>query len=287
MKLFLILSLLFVIGCAQLPISQNPPDGTICGSLKYSLDWAYCITRPTDLNNKDVIYYFHGGGGRESDWIDPKNYTEVVRKIWNESGKTAPTVVAVSLGELWGFSDKIEAGKHMSSSQDFIQNVLPEIEKNILHFAPQKRIVLGESMGGFNASVIALRNPNLFSKIALVCPGVLREDLFSAKEVDDYRISTGAQKHFSSKITDLLHKNFDSPEQYKQSAPQALLKSFKSKKPPKLFLSCGESDEFGFYTESKNFIKIAQAKNFDVTWKPVQGAHCSMDINALAEFLLK
>lgn len=285
---FLLLPCLFLsLGCSHKSLSQHPPVGTNCGILKYGQDWKYCFTASSDLNNKEIIYYFHGGGGSEADWIDPKNYPTAIREYWKNSKKIAPNVVAVSTGDLWGFSDKVEPNKKLGSYEEFLSHVMPDIENNILKFKPTIRIALGESMGGFNAAVVSLRNPNLFSKAALICPGVLREAIFSQKELEVYSNETGAKNNYLNKISYLLQQNFSSAEEYRRFSPQSILKSFNNTKKPKLFLSCGKSDEFGFFKESETFVEMAQNKNFQVIWRPVNGKHCSLDIESLAKFLVE
>jgi enterochelin esterase-like enzyme len=44
---------------------------------------------------------------------------------------------------------------------------------------PKNRILVGESMGGLNVLILGLSHPELFSRVAALCPGVYLDSPFS------------------------------------------------------------------------------------------------------------
>ncbi len=280
-----ILPLLFLVivfsACTHDPVPASARSS--CGRVDSSYRWRYCITRPLEPKSNTVIYYFHGGGSNEYEWVHSNN--DSIREIWAAQEQPEPTVINISMGPIWHFSDNVPSGKKISSIHDFTENVLPELEKN-LKFKPESRIAMGNSMGGFNASALGLRHPELFAKAALVCPAVLRENFYSEKAFKEYIHSSGALKRNAEIVNFLVHREFVSDKQYRAMSPQAQLKSYRSDHRIKLFVTCGKEDGFGFFVESENFVKLARDKNLDVIWKPVPGNHCSRDIPALAAFLI-
>lgn len=40
---------------------------------------------------------------------------------------------------------------------------------------------------------------------------------------------------------------------------------------PKLFLSCNDKDQYGFFHGAKQFVDILKQKKMDITWKLVGG----------------
>jgi len=258
-----------------------------CGEEKGARSWKYCVTPGTGAHQDTVIYYFHGGGGNERNWIDPHNYTKEIRKTWSEKKFDTPTVVTVSFGGYWLLAAKNKQ-KPSGLYEVYRDEVMPKIEKTILPRPPKERWILGESMGGFNGGSFGLREPQLFTKMALVCPGVGIGGGLSKVQLDDYVKQTGAHRWYAERIFEFGKTFFDTPEEAAAQSPLALLQNFDKKANPqlKLFLSCGRKDEYGFFKSSENFVKTAQDKGLSVEWHPVDGGHCSLDTAALAAFLM-
>ncbi len=56
---------------------------------------------------------------------------------------------------------------------------------------------------------------------------------------------------------------------------------------PKMLITIGEKDNFGFFKPTKAFAEIAAAKGANILWTPVEGGrHCYGDEQAIAEFLI-
>jgi pimeloyl-ACP methyl ester carboxylesterase len=247
--------------------------------------WRYCLTPGDGAARDSLVYYFHGGNGDEYGWIDPTGYGETLRKIWKARGQGSPTVVAVSFGPLWLLTEK--NSRPLSGLMGVMNDeILPYVEKNLLEKPPKERILLGESMGGFNAAVLGLREPRKFSKLALVCPGVgIGAD--GTSDVESYVRVTGASPWYARRLFSLGEMFFDSREAVARQSPLEILRKMDAKANPNLrvFLSCGRDDEYGFFKSSRNFAETAEKRGLRATWRPVDGGHCSLDSEALAGFL--
>lgn len=279
MKNILFLLPILLCACGSKELRKNIAETkTECGVISGSIKWKYCITPGSGDEKNTLLYYFHGGGGNEKAWVDPRSYAAELRKIWSANNKGFPTVVAVSFGRMWLLTNKNELPKS-GLYEVFKEEVMPHIEKLS---PPKERLIMGESMGGFNAGTFGLRNPNLFSKIALICPSVGVAAGKSAS-LDDYIKETGAQRSHAQHIYKLSKKYFSSQKELLDQSPIELVKSGKSF--PKIFISCGDKDQFGFFKGSEDFVSAAKQNNVKIIWEPTQGKHCSMNIDALAEFL--
>lgn len=286
------------------------PSG--CQCLDQGFKVTYCVDAATSTN-KDILYYFHGSGGEATNWRDPFFYTEQIRQVWKEKGVDQPTVVAVS----FDFSPLIEdpkikqqfKNKWILTDQDpnnklsgllpyLMTSLIPKIESGAT-FA--RRIVVGESMGGFNSLQVALKT-NLFNKAAVIC-APLAETLnpFSTwEQVEAYAKNTIAWNYYSytadgPKVIrervegmQFLSQVFASSiESWSSADPFQLLKAADVKNLPQFYITAGAYDPYLAYEGSAQFSNLLKAKGGSVEWRPQWGGHCAIDILSLAEFLVK
>lgn len=268
--------------------SMTTTSSPICREVKSSVPWKYCFSPGVGTNAHKLILQFHGGGENEKSWFDPIGYAEPIRQAWKRKGLDAPSVVAVSFGQMWLLSKPSELPK--SGLYDvFIDEVLPFIEKQLMKDQVSDRVVIGDSMGAFNAGVFALQNFKLVSKVALLCPALGTRVSEASKDRDSYVKETGAQKDYAQVVFDIRDDYFPSQEQENAISPINTIKTLvPEKNPPKFFLSCGDKDQFGFFYVADSFVKKAEAQGFNTVWRPVpNGEHCSFDVEGLANFLLQ
>jgi pimeloyl-ACP methyl ester carboxylesterase len=290
MKTLILLALAIFISSINLlayPKVENASSpATQCGSIKISVPWKYCVSPGSPRNSGEVLYYLHGGGGNEESWEDKKNYTAEIKKYWVDQGYEQPTVVAVSFGSWWLLASK--NSRELSGLYDvFRKEVMPTIENQILPKKPTSRILLGESMGGYNSARLILSEPKLFKRAALVCPAL---DVFlpaSDDDIAEYRKRTGATAHYAKKGAKLAAAFFDTPEAARMNSPMALLQKFSKFQKP-LYVSCGDKDEYGFYQAAARFAQVAKSKGSSVTWVPLPGGkHCDVEPLSVARFLTR
>ena len=99
----------------------------------------------------------------------------MIQLHWQKSNVKPPTVVLISYGPEWLLTPK-NSKAESGLMDDFISN-LPFIESKI--GKPKNRILVGESMGGLNVLILGLNHPELFSRVASLCPGVYLDSPFS------------------------------------------------------------------------------------------------------------
>jgi enterochelin esterase-like enzyme len=156
-------------GSQRVIFTPTLPQHFESGNLKYT------IYQAENGVSDDVIYHLHGRNLDASIWNDDTYFTSLIQAYWQKSSIKPPTVVVVSYGPVWLLTPKnsqVENGL----MDDFIAR-LPEIESKV--GKPSRRILLGESMGGLNVLIAGLSRPEMFSKIASLCPGVYLESPFS------------------------------------------------------------------------------------------------------------
>jgi S-formylglutathione hydrolase FrmB len=232
--------------------------------------------------NEDVIYHFHGRNLDDAIWNDDTYYTSLIQSNWQKSSIKPPTVVLVSYGPQWLLTPKTSKAES-GLLEDFVSQ-LPFIESKI--GKPRNRILLGESMGGLNALILGLTHPELFSKIASLCPGVYLDSPFSDfKTIKNALQRTGADPKTAYGIY-LWSKSYVSNEkEFKAISPIDLIKK-DNVNFPELYLSCGLYDKFGSYEGTETLANIAKSKGIKTYWYPIYGGHCAIDVNSLAEFLI-
>jgi pimeloyl-ACP methyl ester carboxylesterase len=269
--------------CAHSQPLNNSSLVTKCGSNSTAVPWKYCVTKTHEGDDTQIIYYLHGGGGNQKSWIDPQSYSAQIRKIWKSTGFKAPTVVTISFGTYWLLVN--QNGQPQSGLYDFfIKEVIPHVESNLVDKPPTERMLLGESMGGFNAAQLALKSGNLFKKAALLCP-MLYIPYPSESSIEKYVKLTGGQTSAVKKIAGITNGLFPSEQSAMKEMPLTLAQQYLVKESPQFYISCGRQDEFGFFYGAEKFTDIAIKKGLTPLWLPLQGKHCSVDIKSVAEFL--
>ena len=243
---------------------------------------SFAIYRASTGVNQDIIYHFHGRNLDHTIWNDDTYYTSLIQSYWQKSNIKPPTVVLVSYGPEWLLTPKnsrVESGL----MDDFVSN-LPLIESKI--GKPKNRILLGESMGGLNVLILGLSHPELFSRVASLCPGVYLDSPFSDfSEIKAAIKRTGADPKIALGIYKIARTYASNEEEWKEISPIHLIKSANIHY-PELYLSCGLYDKYGNYEGTEALANIANLKGVKTNWHPLYGGHCAIDISSLADFLI-
>jgi pimeloyl-ACP methyl ester carboxylesterase len=242
----------------------------------------YCSYTSDAGTNGDIIYHFHGRNLDEKIWNDDTYLTSMIQAHWQRQGVKPPTVVEVSYGPVWILTPK---GKKPDSGllDDFIKR-LPAIEEKT--GKPQRRILLGESMGGLNVLIAGLSHPASFSKIAALCPGVYKVSPFSS--LSSFRAAaqrTGADPKIGFGIWWMSRHYVADEQEWQRISPLSLIAQAKPEYPA-LYLSNGIYDAYGNYEGSELLARTAQKNGMKVDWHPLYGGHCATDIVSLASFLV-
>jgi pimeloyl-ACP methyl ester carboxylesterase len=281
---------------ADLPPAPPEPGGTSgpaddahittqCEKLQTPIPWSYCISRDKDNPSEDVLYYLHGLAHDENDWRWGRDGI-AIRQTWEAKGKPLPISVAISFGPFWLLSEKNSSAR--SGLLDVLVNdVIPFIEKERLGGVPRKRLLIGESMGGFNATELVLTHPELFERAAIVCPAIVNVSPYAdADEIARYIQRTGADPQHVRDAISLSQSVFPDEASWETAAPLVIGKTLLDEDFPPLHVSCGDKDQYGFFEGAKAFADLARDNGVDAVWEPLSGGHCTADPAALADFLI-
>jgi len=246
------------------------------GNLKYT------VYRAETGVSDDVIYHLHGRNLDASVWNDDTYFTSQVQAFWQRLSIKPPTVVVVSYGPVWLLTPK-NSQEESGLLDDFI-NRLPEIESKL--GKPKRRILLGESMGGLNVLIAGLNRPEMFSKVASLCPGVYLDSPFSDYSTLRAAIKrTGADPKIIYGVTQLAKRYVSNNEEWNAISPISLIERA-DQNYPELYLSCGLYDNYGNFEGTEALADTALKKGVKTSWHPLYGGHCAIDIASLANFLV-
>jgi pimeloyl-ACP methyl ester carboxylesterase len=244
-------------------------------------DLNYTIYRAENGVSDDVIYHLHGRNLDASVWNDDTYFTSLVQSYWQKSSIKPPTVVVVSYGPVWLLTPKSSQVEN-GLLDDFIAR-LPEIESKVGR--PSRRILLGESMGGLNVLILGLSRPEMFSKVASLCPGVYLESPFS--DYSTHRAAmkrTGADPKIIYGVMQLAKKYVSNNEEWNAINPISLIERA-DQSYPELYLSCGLYDNYGNFEGTEALANLAIQRGVKTRWHPLYGGHCAVDVASLADFL--
>ncbi len=242
----------------------------------------YCVYRAVGGVNGDIVYHLHGRNLDENVWNDDTYFTSMVQSQWESSKQKPPTVVTVSYGPVWLLTPKGQA-ESSGLLDDFVRRI-PNIEAKI--GSPNRRMVIGESMGGLNSLILGLSRPHLFSKVASLSPGVYNLSPFSSFSVLKAAAArTGADPKIGFGVMQLAKKYITNEDEWNSISPISLINNA-SETYPELYLSCGLYDKYGNFEGSKILAEKAIGKGVKTIWHPVYGGHGAVDVSSLADFLV-
>ncbi len=257
----------------------------------------YCIYETAGSTNPDVIYYFHGRFGKAERWAETDFYSENLRKEWIATGKQAPKVVALSFGPVWLLAEQ-NTSPYSGLFEVMRDQVIPAMEQ-IIGGTKGQRIILGESMGGFNTLQMALKTP-LFSKAASLCaPIVNGVDPFDSEDKINEFIKKSAAyayhgeaglEEIQEKVGEMIGMGiavWKTRENWQKSDPLLVAASVdKTTAPISFYVNAGFYDPFALYEGNIELVKTLLLKKIPVEWHPEWGGHCKIDIPSLARFLV-
>lgn len=256
------------------------PAAQTCGTID-GLD--YCINRPGDPGQGDLVYHLHGRRLDARSWNDPTYFTAMVQGEWQRLGLPAPTVVTLSYGPEWLLTPAGPAAR--SGLLDRIGPQIARLEAQI--GPPRRRLLVGESMGGLNALVLGLSQPDRFDKIAALCPGVYVDSPFASLGTLRAALQrTGADPKIAVGVWWLARQHIASEADWVRVSPLSLLETLAhAPKRPALYLSCGLYDRYGNFEGTQQLATRARELGIPTDWHPLYGGHCAIDITSLARFL--
>ncbi len=281
--LFFLIAIYLIWGKLTTPYGVQKVSFIPSKSVKFTKGkFSFVIYRANAGVNQDIIYHFHGRNLDNTIWNDDTYYTSLIQSYWQKSNIKPPTVVLVSYGPEWLLTPK-NSTLASGLMDDFISH-LPLIESKT--GKPKNRILLGESMGGLNVLTLGLSHPQLFSRVASLCPGVYLDSPFSGFNKIKAAIKrTGADPKIAFGIYKMARTYASNEEDWREISPLNLIERADMHY-PELYLSCGLYDKFGNFEGTEALANAAIAKGVKTRWHPLYGGHCAIDINSLADFLI-
>jgi hypothetical protein len=274
--------LFFILTFSLQSFSQKQHCGK--GSIGLFESYSWCAEVPAKSNTSTVLYYFHGNGGSEKDWQNSTR--EALYKKWQTSSQGGPIIISLSFGKFWFLTKE--------KSNLFIEKVRPAIEKR-LNLKPSTRLLMGESMGGYNAFFVATQAPTSFQKFAVLCPALYPVNPFVNSETESFvqKQPAWVNQKFVNKWLTRQKEVYQSEPLWSAVNPLKNLQRLE-KHQTQIYLLADEKDSLGFYeatvklaTELK---KLAEHTGLlHLIWFSIPGAnHCQTTAEsqeALADFL--
>ncbi|MSP19249.1 MAG: hypothetical protein EXR74_06735 [Bdellovibrionales bacterium] len=244
---------------------------------------AYCVERshPEQPSlNEPVIYFLHGLGGDEDDWIE-KNYSKALQTLVSED-PSFPALTFISFEtEIDSFFSDFDGSSFGSKAYEswFINEFIPFIENNFGVCKDRScRGLAGFSMGGFGALKIGLKFPELFSLSAANSPVLPPFSLY--EEVSLWKNFFRHQPIGLIKGMILLRdvkRIFPTHELYQENNPIDLVKNFPNSSPfPEIYFDVGSQDNFGFQVGYEIFKNILESNDFPFTSYLEEGGNHSI-----------
>ncbi len=254
-----------------------------CGEMLFEKRQVYyCIARTDRARNPDILFQFHGLLGSHFIWQNLSAFKKV-RKNWQQMGFVPPTVVSLSMGPYWVLTDVQKRGALLSL---FHNQVLPFFESYVGGLSGGKRLLLGESMGGYNALQLYLKFPQDYKRVAVLCPALPTIPYEPSRhEILAYAKRTGAGPIRAFFTAEMAHHEFSTREEWDAHNPfQLVLKTDVTA--PKLYISAADRDGYGFFEGESKFFELAKASGRAVEFVRIaNGRHCKMDPQSLSAFL--
>jgi pimeloyl-ACP methyl ester carboxylesterase len=252
-----------------------------CGSDKQgTTSYQFCIDTPANPSG-DILWYFHGAFGSEQYWHDDQDNASI-RHLWQSRGVAEPTTISISLGTFWlmTLDNKVYP--------DFVSQILPALEAKAGGLQG-RRLLMGFSMGGFNASQLLFRDGTLFERVVLESPAFITVGPYSSQdEIDAYfeRNNIGFSGHFKvNAFLDLLRQNFATEQSWIAHNPLELVKDGLPAG-TNLYLSAADEDNYGFHEGSTQFSQVAPSRGAKVQWESLHGPHRTVNPAAVSAFLI-
>lgn len=254
-----------------------------CFEEKLPVEWSFCINKTPHSSNRNLIYHFHGRNGDATWWNDMTYYTGKVHSTWLLRNEQPPTVVSISFGKLWLLIDNQNDIGNLY--RFFFDHVMKRVEQE-LNQPIERRLAVGESMGGVNVLILALKSKGTFSKVASLCPVLPPVSPFAPlKELYDYVVRSSMSLKRAFMVYWFSKIFYPSLEIWEENDPLYLSRSFDPNNAPSLYLSCGEKDEWGCLEGSTQFVTNIRKTGGKIEWHQRPGGHCDVDVESLATFL--
>lgn len=206
-----------------------------------------------------LLVWFHGGGGSELTWGQRGGIAERLLEPMR-TGELTPFIV---LSPTAGQTDVFRG----ESEKALIESVLPRVNRE--YRTNGVTVALGHSMGGLNAMIVSLRNPQLFSAVAVASPF-----LFDTSPYDDKAALEQFEKRFGAGWQGVYRRavgsRFNSRDEFVAYDPFSRIRGGQDV-PFGLLLTSGTEDRFGLFKHNQNLHETLEERGVAHQWLVQKG----------------
>ena len=245
-----------------------------CDVAPSPIPWRYCVHRSPGSTSRDLLVHFHGRRGTERWWNDATYYTAELYEHWASAGHQPPTVVSISFGPLWLLTGDIAA-----AFDDVFERARDEAATWAGHDF-DRTLLVGESMGGYNALIAGL-DGDRFDRVAALCPPLSTRSPFGRGAFDRVRESSPREAFM---LLAFSRAFFEDDADWRTTDPLARITAGDPFE-PNLHLSCGTEDPWGCEAGGQYIADILESRGQSPQWLLLPEGHCAIDSKRLAAFL--
>lgn len=206
-----------------------------------------------------LLVWFHGGGGSELTWGQRGGIAERLIEPM-KTGELAPFIV---LSPTAGETDVFRG----ESERALVEKVLPRVKRE--YRTNGVTVALGHSMGGLNAMIVSLRNPQLFSAVAVASPF-----LFDTSPYDSEAARQDFEKRFGAGWQGVYRRavgsRFKTRDEFAAYDPFSRIRSGQAV-PFELLLTSGTEDRFGLFKHNEYLHETLTQRGIAHQWLVQQG----------------
>jgi pimeloyl-ACP methyl ester carboxylesterase len=246
-----------------------------CGSESTPVPWTYCVHRSPGSDSRDLLVHVHGRRGTARWWNDTTYYTGTLYEHWHSSNAAPPTVVSISFGPLWVL---------LGDTATAFEPVLERATERAAVWAGhdfERTMLVGESMGGYNALLAGLDHADRFDKVAALCPPLSTESPFGAAALD--RLGESSLRE-GFMLLAFSRAFFEDDADWREHDPVARLLGGETFQ-PSLHVSCGTRDPWGCTSGARAVTEALEAQGQTPELTLLDEGHCAVDEAKLAAFL--
>jgi enterochelin esterase-like enzyme len=206
-----------------------------------------------------LLVWFHGGGGSELTWGQRGGIAERLIEPMKTGELTPFIVLSPTAGETDVFRGETERA--------LVEKVLPRVKRE--YRTNDVTVALGHSMGGLNAMIVSLRNPQLFSAVAVASPF-----LFDTSPYDSEATLEDFEKRFGAGWQGVYRRavgsRFETRDEFEAYDPFSRIRSGQAV-PFELLLTSGTEDRFGLFKHNEYLHETLKKRGIAHQWFVQQG----------------
>ncbi len=244
----------------------------------------YVIT-DFDKNNKnsdDLIFFFHGIGRNEMQWLDKDGFAKQFLNVINSNKSYKnTTVVSISFGMASLIINDTPYPFNANLESIFINELIPYFQNQLNKHG--KIYLIGHSMGGFNVLSLGLRHPELFQIVIAISPFVAPISPFD----DRFEEKINNHNFFLKLFKKMLIYTFKDEKIWNEYNAYNILRKNQLHNNPLIIISTSEKELPEFTNSIKLFNNLMKEKKIKFHYFSTQGTHQRPIIYNLITFLMK